>query len=473
MAEPVPEPNAAEANVLSFNTEISFCLWSVDPGTISYKSTFSKSPLLLQFDGKRTAIRASSIFRNVTPPPKIAEIISSKMNKQPPKEKDSKQPPKEKDSKQPPKEKDSKQPPKEKDSKQPPKEKDSKQPPKEKDSKQPPKEKDSKQPPKEKDSTKQPPKEKDSKQPPKEKDSKQPPKEKDSKQPPKEKDSKQPPKEKDSKQPPKEKDSKQPPKEKDSKQPPKEKDSKQLPKEKDSKQPPKEKDSKQPPKEKDSKQPPKEKDSKQPTEKKDSKKPKEKMVLKKIVEEYLKPLAKEVVLDKNDHTSLLETCPVKCIGLGSKDTWHGTPDGRMRGDTDHNIYYCVLDKKESMTKESDGKSSEAKSSGGESSDGSSVNIECKPFATILSNVSNVFFLGKRASPMKKDTLSQLVKMTVVASFTQRKRHKDSPTAVPGVLVCPDSYVVCIYDSEEDILLVSEELTYKDNLYFLWLIINYR
>ena len=127
-------------------------------------------------------------------------------------------------------------------------------------------------------------------------------------------------------------------------------------------------------------------------------------------------------------------------------TWHGTPDVRVRGAP------FVLQRKEE-SEESDTESI--------TSDGATTTFEAK----------------KNFLP---SNLPQTISTCVVSSSTEKRLHPDLPAIVPTILIDEHQFQVCLYDCENDVLLISEpvELAKKGGLSssgmaILWLVINHR
>ena len=186
-----------------------------------------------------------------------------------------------------------------------------------------------------------------------------------------------------------------------------------------------------------------------------------------IAEHLLTKLSEKVVLSHDDYSSLLNEDPsyvppnqelssatpctrlsVGLTGMGELNTWHGTPDARVRA-------Y---------------QSTETIVLRGESS-----------------NVSPVHSLGDNvAIEAKRDpdciNKHQLIATTVISSFIERNLHRDANPMVPVILITTPTTMVCLYDCTKDLLLMSEELKWIDvgnntfyitNLFVIWLFIHHR
>ena len=142
------------------------------------------------------------------------------------------------------------------------------------------------------------------------------------------------------------------------------------------------------------------------------------------------------------------------IYRGSVDTWHGTPDSRVRGAE------VLLSSRICYEDEDDIR---ANSSGDESivSDGTTANIEGKVTA-------------------KDANLAQVVGTCVISSFTEKSVHPEQSPLVPSFLVDKDKFRVVLYNCEKDLLLISDQKLLSTNGYlsqssmaFLWIMINHR
>lgn len=184
-------------------------------------------------------------------------------------------------------------------------------------------------------------------------------------------------------------------------------------------------------------------------------KPSERDVMLGLASDIFRPLCREVVLERR-FNRLLWDKPIPGVsaahlGMGSLDTWHGTPDARVRGapvvireGTDEYEYH------------------EARESSSEKeSDGATTTVETK----VHSNDTN---------------LHQAIGTCVVSSFTEKALHPNSKALVPTILIDQYQYRVCLFDSSTDILLISNSkcLTTKGGLsqsgmMLLWMSLNHR
>ena len=183
----------------------------------------------------------------------------------------------------------------------------------------------------------------------------------------------------------------------------------------------------------------------------------EREVLLSVASQILKPLCREVVLEKG-YRKTLEKGPVPGlefdnIGMGTVHTCHGTPDARVRGaevvyrrETDETYMY----EQALSNDESDA-----------ASDGATTTLEAKVMA-------------------KDANLHQAVGTCVVSSFMEKTLHPDMTALVPTIMIDEKQFRVILYDSEKDILLISKSkcLATKGGLSqsgmaLLWLTLNHR
>lgn len=143
------------------------------------------------------------------------------------------------------------------------------------------------------------------------------------------------------------------------------------------------------------------------------------------------------------------------LGIGAEDTWHGTPDGRVRGEV--NLIAGGYNDEEDAP-DDDSSDSDI---GSVSSDRKTTTIEAKRHS-------------------KAVHLSQVVATCVVAAFTEKNLHPTKSAMVPTILIDEHYCRVCLYDCEKDILLISgkKSLGTKGHLsqsamVFLWAVLNHR
>ena len=128
----------------------------------------------------------------------------------------------------------------------------------------------------------------------------------------------------------------------------------------------------------------------------------------------LVPLCKNIYTDK-DYGINSPLVISSCIGIGSRDTWHGSPS-------------------------------------------SNVNV-------IVSETMDKYVEGK-------ETISQVVAMAVVASFTNFNLYKVPMTSV--VIMCKRKLRVCMYNCESDTLLYSDEVPLTEvGVALLWAMLHFR
>ena len=179
----------------------------------------------------------------------------------------------------------------------------------------------------------------------------------------------------------------------------------------------------------------------------------EKEVVVALCQHIFVPLSRpDTVFLEHGYTSLLSALgpgiKIAKLGMGSSNTWHGTPDVRVRGAE-------IISNEDEEEDDDDDCSSTA-------TDGATTTIEARRV-------------------LKKKNLSQAVGTCVVSSFIERNLHPDKQTAVPTIVIGQHRFQVCLYDCEHDILLVSspillahpKERLSRHALLLLWLVINHR
>ena len=179
----------------------------------------------------------------------------------------------------------------------------------------------------------------------------------------------------------------------------------------------------------------------------------EKNLMLDVSSEILVPLCKEVTLEKTMRPMMagIKMAGIKFskIRLGTLDTWHGTPDMRVRGGV-HLVHQKVEEGEDTLAITAVDSDYESVSS-----DGMTTTIE-------------------------DSTLPQVVATCVVSSFTESSLHPDKPALVPTILIDEERFRVCLYDCKKDVLLISnaKSLSTKGGLSqsgmaLLWVVLNYR
>ena len=174
---------------------------------------------------------------------------------------------------------------------------------------------------------------------------------------------------------------------------------------------------------------------------------KEEQIMVHIAHYILVGLCSEVTLEKRYSKRLgahAEEIQSTHIGIGSINTWHGTPDGRVRG---CNIVFPGTDEEDASSR---------------SSEGNTTPLEAKLSIKLWTNIS------------------QLVSTCVTSSFTEHNLHPRKNTLVPTILIDANVVQVCLYDCEHDVLLVSQQNNICNSgrlsttgAFFIWLTINHR
>ena len=173
-----------------------------------------------------------------------------------------------------------------------------------------------------------------------------------------------------------------------------------------------------------------------------------------ISSEILVPLCKEVILEKR-YASDPVIAGIQCsdIGIGTLNTWHGTPDLQVRGEV-----YFMCEKIE------EGENTRAITTVVESDDAS---VSSDGMTTTIKG--NIAF-----------NLPQAVATCVISSFTENALHPDKPALVPTILIDEKNFQVCLYECTKDVLLISNPklLSTKGGLSqsgmaLLWAVVNHR
>ena len=170
-----------------------------------------------------------------------------------------------------------------------------------------------------------------------------------------------------------------------------------------------------------------------------------------ILQHISKP--NEIILETAAYKCLLEKTPLRGIrhgytGIGSLETWHGSPDLLVRGTS-----FVVT----SMGDVED----EDESDDEPESDGTSSMLEIK-------------------SVVRNSHLPQAISTCITFSFTEHNLHSQMNPAVPTILMDGTRFRVVLYDCIMDVLLISPfyDLCKAGRLSstavtFLWLVINHR
>ena len=145
----------------------------------------------------------------------------------------------------------------------------------------------------------------------------------------------------------------------------------------------------------------------------------EKSILLDVCSDILVPLFTEVILQQKYREDLARmpqhpaTLTSASIGLGTSNTWHGTPDIRVSGGE---VNFLYGGKGEGDAGNESGSDAE--------SDGMTTSIEGKIVC-------------------RDACLPQVVAMTVVSSFTEHSLHPDKLAMVPSILISKHQFRVCL------------------------------
>ncbi len=160
------------------------------------------------------------------------------------------------------------------------------------------------------------------------------------------------------------------------------------------------------------------------------------------IADALTPLCTSIVTDRPCNT-LSPIVTSDAIGLGTKDTWHGSPDMRIQAKEKNSIDVLV-------------QADDAMPSG-----------VCAP--------EPVYLEGKTNMDSKENRVrSQVVGITVVASFTNYNLTQQQEPMVPVLLICKRKVCVCIYHCTSDILLFTEAIQLDDvGVPLIWCMLHFR
>lgn len=85
-------------------------------------------------------------------------------------------------------------------------------------------------------------------------------------------------------------------------------------------------------------------------------------------------------------------------------------------------------------------------------------------------------------------ISQLISTSAVSSFTHKKLHPDANSMIPTILINKTSFIICLYDSIHDVLLIShpknlctkvQQAQYspyrisQSGALLMWIVVNHR
>lgn len=182
----------------------------------------------------------------------------------------------------------------------------------------------------------------------------------------------------------------------------------------------------------------------------------EKEVVINVAKKILIPLFGKVIFEHSysSHIDGVEGADTDYLGFGSSDTWHGEPDLRVCGCD----FVCT-------SEHLDGESDE---------DGDVEEAQYRVTPTV--NVE-----GKRKFNSRRD-MSQLVTTSVVSAFVENNIHPGSKhTLVPTILLNQAAFKVCMFDSKNDVLLVSQKWKFTNEsgrvwpsaALLLWITVNYK
>ena len=147
---------------------------------------------------------------------------------------------------------------------------------------------------------------------------------------------------------------------------------------------------------------------------------------------------------------------VRCssLGMGTAATWHGYPDGRVRG---HSSSIDVIYGND----EDEGDPDTCLTAILNESQGDTACVKAKIHCSLRN-------------------FTQLVATNIVSSFIENSLHKELNSAVPTLLINNQYFYMSIYDSRTDLLLISNKVPFKgegklilEEILMLWLTIKHR
>lgn len=140
------------------------------------------------------------------------------------------------------------------------------------------------------------------------------------------------------------------------------------------------------------------------------------------------------------------------MGIGSKGIWHGYPDARAIGwgKADLNLLHAH-----------DGEADDANGEADDADDDNDDDDDDDDNKWSTVTIDGKRGLRKGTKSVFQKHLSQLASTAVVASFTENGMcgaHGLS-TLIPAVMISGDTFMVAIYDSVRDFMLISQEINY--------------
>ena len=226
---------------------------------------------------------------------------------------------------------------------------------------------------------------------------------------------------------------------------------------------------------------------------KPNKKTYEKDVMVKVAQQLFVPLIGEVVFepDYKDHVKGIAGLTTDMIGIGSKETFHGTLDARVNGTL------CLFVPGDDDDDDDDEEEETSSGFGSNGKDQQLVSI----FFTILFLASSVptesvssapappmwtYIEGKRA--IGPEHIHKLVATAITSSFVlhniSESQNLGYNSLSPTLLINHDKFYVCLFDCVKDILIISEPMVLtelRDSRKYLarramlaiWIIVNHR
>lgn len=230
----------------------------------------------------------------------------------------------------------------------------------------------------------------------------------------------------------------------------------------------------------------------------------------------LLPLCNEVTLEETIHKNFdVEGLKVGSLGMGTKETWHGSPDGRAWSSTstfpkflgqaeslvtdsptkcetlsNNDVYLTeaidiiAVDSEQSVEDDDDDDDVEVEDDGGDHDDNDrddqmeeAIQEKLETYmdkeTCTKKHVHGLDCEGKiNIRARAKQVKAQVIATTVVASYTKHFYQRDC-TLTPVLVMCKRRVQVCLYDCVTDVLAYSVDVPYPACIYFIWIMLHYR
>ncbi len=163
------------------------------------------------------------------------------------------------------------------------------------------------------------------------------------------------------------------------------------------------------------------------------------------IADALTPLCTSIVTE-HPYDALSPIVTSAAIGLGTMDTWHGSPDMRIQAKDLKNSIDVLVQKDDAM-----------------------------PSGLVNCTRGPILDLDKTNMDAKKNRVrSQVVGTAVVASFTNYNLTQKREPMVPVLIICKRKVCVCIYHCTSYILLFSDVIQLDDvGVPLIWCMLHFR